>query len=63
VNFDDMTNPLLNTDDDIVGEIKGKDDMGCGLEKGKSCFDKLVSYIQREATSTTAATGSSTPAQ
>lgn len=39
VNFEDLTNPHLRTDADVVSEISGKDSAGCAGERDRACFD------------------------
>lgn len=39
VNFEDLTNPHLRTDADVVSEISGRDSAGCAGERDRACFD------------------------
>jgi hypothetical protein len=41
VNFEDLTNPHLRTDADVVSEISGRDSAGCAGEQDRACFDVI----------------------
>lgn len=42
VNFEDLTNPHLRTDADVVSEISGRDSAGCAGERDRACFDIVL---------------------
>ena len=44
VNLDDVTNPVLGDDADVVTAILGEDSTGCGGEKDVACYDSTSSF-------------------
>lgn len=45
VNFEDMDNPALSDDADIVSDIRGEDALGCGREEKLACYDVVAPQI------------------